>query len=169
MALYNNTPVFLDYNSGWKGDQVDTINLIVRIARRRFEAKAKQKQLEKPKTSNIVKTRYGRAVNLLNYLYKDNFSISFVLNTANMTKGSTYHIFDLEEDVSISNQLGSSSNSTNPSILNSYGYFYKDYYMSQPAIYFKCEDDSFPTDSSGNRLQYSVYIGGVTSFKTNRS
>lgn len=160
MALYNGTPVFLDYNSGWKPEQVDQINLIVRTARRRFEDKAKQKQEDEPLVEKIVSTRYGRALDLLNYKYDNVFSISFIFNVADMVTDGIYHILDLNESIMLQSQFGSSSDTTNPALLTSYGYFFVDEYLGNPAIYFKCEDDDFPVDSDNNRVQFSTFLGG---------
>lgn len=169
MGLYQNTPVFLDYNSGFTPEQVDTINVIVRQTRNRMITIAKQEQEEQPRVSKIVSAKYNRVLDLKDYKYGKHFSISFILNPASFEKGINYPLFEVNDKIisvfdyqNQQNVLCFVQGSNDPDrpykSLSSLGYCYIDYSSVNPTIYFHLSED-WPA-SQGRKIYYSVFISG---------
>lgn len=158
MGLYNNIPVFLDETSGYNKSQVEKINTIVRTARNRFISIATQNVSELPKIEKFVTAKYNRVLDLKDYLFDKNFSISFILDPAGFAPGLEFPLFEFDGTITELHCEGSNSSDTPAKTLSSLGYLRID--TTKKVIYFKCVND-WPTDSSGNKVNYSVYIGGT--------
>ncbi len=159
--LANNVPVFLTPDSGWNEKQCRTVNVIARTMRNAFSAKARQKQQDKPEVIRIVESKYNRVLNLRDYWYGDYFSMSFILNPAGMTEGITYDLATLKANPIVLEYEGSHS-STNPNkFLSSLGIISVATKDGKYVLQFKCSSSDFP-ESSGARVQFSVYVGGRT-------
>lgn len=158
MGLYNNIPVFLDENSGYSKSQVEKINTIVRTARNRFTSIATQSTNELPKIKKFITAKYNRVLNLRDYLFDKNFSISFILDPAGFAPGLEFPLFEFEGTIMELHCEGSNSSDYPAATLSSLGYLRID--TTKNIIYFKCVND-WPVDSGGNKVNYSVYIGGA--------
>lgn len=162
MGLSKNTPVFLDASSGFNSKQIKQINLVIRIARRAFEAKAKQNQLSKPDIERLTISKYNRVLNLKDYLYNRNFSISFILNPIGFEEKGEYPLLETDKTVSVISIEGSNSETEVANSLSSLGYLKISNKGSlHNVIYFVCTTSDWPTDEDGNKVQYSAFISGV--------
>jgi len=159
--LYQNTPIFLTEDSGYNKKQCEQINVIVRTTRNRFISKAKQEQLGHPKIEKFISQKYNRVLNLFDFLYDKTFSISFILDSTGFEKNIDYPLFEFTEKNIIS-MAGEGSNSDLRTAINlsALGTFSIKKQNGIPTIYFTCLTDNWPTDESGKKIFYSVYIGG---------
>lgn len=161
MGLANSVPVFLTLESGWNEKQCKTVNVIARTIRNAFTSKAKQNQKDKPEVVRIVDTKYNRVLNLRDYYYNDYFSMQFILNPAGMAEGISYDLAELKANVSQLEWEGCHS-STNPNkFLSSLGTISVVERDGKHVLQFKCSSNDWP-ENDGNRVQFSVYIGGRT-------
>lgn len=159
MGLSKNTPVFLDENSGFTKQQIDTINLIARTTRKNFENKARQTQLGRNKIEKVITTSYPTIIaDLKNYLYGKNFCIEFITISQenNYQAGDLIPLFEsnylLEVNLSGGNPDGQYSVSSYCQLIirrKADGYVYS-FYILQP----------FP-QNNGRDIQFTVYMNGV--------
>ena len=160
MGLYNNIPLFLDNNAGYNETQVEKINLIVRTARNNFISKAKQKQSEKPTIEKFVTTKYNRVLNLRDYIYNKNFSVSFILDPAGFELGNKYTLFEYDYDIDYFHFEGSNSDKVPAALLSNLGSITIDLSGNKPKLVFEKNNAPWPVDRYGNMVKYAVYIGG---------
>ena len=160
MGLYNNVPLFLDNNAGFTEAQVEKINLIVRTTRNRFLSQAKQNQLEKPTIEKFVTTKYNRVLNLRDYLYNKNFSVSFILDPAGFEPNISYPLFDFDYNIDYFHFEGSNSDELPAALLSSLGQITIDRTGQRPRMMFEKNSNAWPVDEFGNKVKYSVYISG---------
>lgn len=163
MGLFNSVPLYLDNQSGYTLQQVTLINTIVRVARRAFEAKAKQVQLTQPKIEKLSAKTYNRVLDLRDYLYNKSFSMNFILNPVGFQKDGEYPLFETDYDITFLQMQGSNSDTKPDKTLGALGYLTISTVSLRPTVMFHCSTDDWPTDSGGNKVQYSVYISGVIS------
>lgn len=160
MGLYNNIPLFLDNDAGYTEPQVKQINIIVRNTRNKFISKATQKQKVKPKTEKFITNKYARVLNLRDYLLNNNFNISFILDPSGFVPNGSYYLFEFDNAIDNYYYEGSNSDDTGVIPLSNLGQITIDYSGVKPRFVFKCNDNTWPTDSGGNKLKYSVFISG---------
>lgn len=160
MGLYNNTPVFLTTDSGYSKEECELINVIVRTARKRFETKSKQEQLEKPEIEKFISSKYARVLNLLDYKYGKDFSISFILNPSGFANEIEYPLFEFDENVSFFNYQGSHDETNIARTLSSLGRIEISYKFDKPTFVFIPTDVEHWPRNNDRLVAYSVYIGG---------
>ncbi len=160
MSLYNNTPVFLTTDSGFDKRQCESVNVIVRTARNRFYSKAKQTQKEKPRIVKFITSKYARVLNLLDYQYGNNFSISFILNPGGLSNGIEYPLFEFDGNVSAFQYQGSHDENVVARNLTSLGTITISKKFAKPTFVFTPTDMENWPKNDDHYVAYSVYIGG---------
>lgn len=160
MGLYSNTPVFLTVDSGFDKKQCESINVVVRTARNRFYSKAKQPLQEKPKITKFITSKYARVLNLLDYRYGNNFSISFILNPGGFANGIEYPLFEFDGNVSSFQYQGSHDENVVARTLSNLGSISISDKFDKPTFVFTPSNmENWPKNDE-HYVAYSVYIGG---------
>jgi hypothetical protein len=160
MALANNVPVFLSPDSGYTPEQCNSINILVRTARRSFESKARQIQEDKPVVEKLITRRYGRVLEPKDYLYGKNFSLQFILNPFGFELDGRYALFETKHTIKSIQMQGANSSITVGMTITSLGHLYVGYLNNNQIVYFVCDTDDWPSDH-GIPTQFSVYMNGL--------
>lgn len=162
MGLANTLPVFLDDYAGYDKKQVKLINIIVKTARRAFESKARQKQKPEPKIEKLSKVKYNRVLELKDYLYGKNFTMSFILSPAGFVRDGKYPLFETEHSISFISINGSNDDRKPAKTLSGLGHLEVNISSNiNPIITFVCDTDDWPVDEHGNMVKYSALITGT--------
>ena len=160
MGFYQNVPILLDNGCGYTKDQVDEVNIIARSIRNRFISKATQNQNPKPKIDRFSISKYSRVENFRDFLLKNTFNLYFILNPAGMEPSGEYTLVDFDRTIDWFNWEGSNSDYKNVIALSSLGVIYIDTTGLHKRLTFKRNERDWPLDENGNKIKYSVFIGG---------
>lgn len=159
--LWKGPAIFLDELSGYDKAQTSFINTLVRTTRRRFEARAKQEQQVSPKIEKLTTTKYARVLDLKDYLYDKYFTLSFILNPANMVQLGTYDLFETPYNISNVSLNGSNSDKVPVMSLSALGHLNLIRRDSVNVIQFVRSMEEWPEDANGNPVQYSACMTGM--------
>ena len=159
--LYQNIPVLLDDRSGFTKAQVEQINIVARTARRAFTEKAKQKQKSQPLVEHLITKKYGRVLDLKDYLYTDRFSLNFVLSPVGFANNIWYPLFITEKTITSIELCGSNSENKVAASLTYLGHLDSKETSEGTEVYYVVDRaEDWPRDANNNMVNYSVYIGG---------
>lgn len=160
--LSNNTPVFLDDESGFNAKQVELVNLLVKTARKTFESKAIQKQEGRPRVEVFASTTYPSVISdVRNYKYLNQVCISFVTLAQNppLSVGMDLPLFESPYYAILSLSGGNPDGTVDikryfallpPERTSSGDYLYK----------LRCVE-VLPRDSEDKEVQFTAFLSGV--------